>query len=210
MRNLNHLLHRSDRETRMKHSRAKRLGYALILASALLLAALAWPVLAGEDGSSLRPVSLPPTSLDSGWSDLVPAGWQTVTTYLPLVLKNATGDTYEPNNSRSGSYGPLASGVTYVSYIWSETDTWDCYWFDPADSGTITATLTSIPPGADYDLFLYDFITSTQSIDNSRSPGAADEQIVYNLGHALRHYLCVYAYRGWSYTDSYLFRVTYP
>jgi hypothetical protein len=130
--------------------------------------------------------------------------------YLPIVFKNATGDTYEPNNSRSGAYGPLASGTVYASYIWSAADTWDCYWFDPSGLGTVTINLTSIPLGTDYDLFLYDSTTSTTSVANSRKPGNADEQIVYSLGHDGRHYICVYGYSGWSNTDSYLLSVTYP
>lgn len=130
--------------------------------------------------------------------------------HLPLVLKNATGDTYEPNNSRSGAYGPLASGTAYASYVWSANDTWDCYWFDPTGLGTVTITLTSIPAGTDYDLQLYDSATSSSPVKESRKFGNADEQIVYGLGHADKHYTCVYAYSGWSNADSYLLSATYP
>lgn len=130
-------------------------------------------------------------------------------TFLPIVL-NPPSDTYEPNDSRSGAYGPLTSGTTYDSYLWSASDTWDCYWFDPSSLGTVTIDLTSIPSGTDYDLFLYDSTTSTSSVARSQNLNNADEQIVYSLGHADRHYVCIYAFSGWSNTDSYLLRVIYP
>lgn len=133
----------------------------------------------------------------------------TPVTYLPIVLKNATGDTYEPNNSRSGSYGPLTSGVVYASYIWSATDTWDCFWFEPSSLGTTTIDLTSIPPGTDYDLQLYDSATGGP-IKESRNSSNADERIVHSLSHTNRHYICIYAFSGWSSTNSYLLSVTYP
>jgi hypothetical protein len=130
--------------------------------------------------------------------------------YLPIVLKSATGDTYEPNDTRSGSYGPLTSGAVYASYIWSPTDTWDCFWFDPSGLGPVTADLTSIPPGTDFDLYLYDSTTSASSVAKSQNPGNANERIVYFLGHDRQHYICVYAFSGWSSTDNYLLSVTYP
>ncbi len=128
--------------------------------------------------------------------------------FLPMVIKGPT-DTFEPNDSRSTSYGPLNSGQMYTSYMWSTLDNWDCYWFEPHNLGQATINLTSIPAGTDYDLYLYDSLTAT-NLATSKNYGTANEQIIYNLKQLTRHYVCINRYSGYSNTDSYLLQVTHP
>jgi len=71
-----------------------------------------------------------------------------------LLPRPAGADAYEPNDSLGTAYGPLATGVPYYATIADSADV-DWYWLE-ADQGDLTVTLSGIPPGTDYDLFLTD------------------------------------------------------
>ena len=66
----------------------------------------------------------------------------------------AGADAFEPNDSLSVAYGPLQSGVAIHATIAAESDV-DWYWLE-AGQGDMTVTLSDIPAGSDYDLFLTD------------------------------------------------------
>lgn len=87
---------------------------------------------------------------------------------LAVILPPATAgaDAFEPNDSLSVAYGPLQSGVAIQATIASESDV-DWYWLE-AGQGDMTVTLSDIPPGRDYDLFLTDQNGSIYADSQSR------------------------------------------
>ena len=100
--------------------------------------------------------------------------WTVLATLGILALSApARGDTFEPNDTLGEAYGPLQSGVPIQSYISSPGDV-DWYTFD-ADLGALTLTLTGIPAGTDYDLFLTDEVGNIYA--QSDSSGNQDERI---------------------------------
>ena len=56
---------------------------------------------------------------------------------MPAV---ALADTFEPNNTLSAAYGPLAAGPEYTSYCSAQNDV-DYYWFYVGQSTTVHLTL---------------------------------------------------------------------
>jgi bacillolysin len=115
-------------------------------------------------------------------------------------------DTYEPNDTFNGAYGPLSSGQTYNSYISSSSDV-DYYQFNSTDSGTISVSLSNLP--GDYDLYLYD--GSGSLLDKSENAYTNSESISYTASSSGSFYLKVVGYNGASSTSTaYALNVTYP
>jgi len=129
--------------------------------------------------------------------------------YLPLVLKHVLkyGDTYEPNNSPAQAYGPLVSGLTYQSYIWTADDD-DWYYIDVTALDPITIDLT-VPVVADYDLYLYDSTGSNIVAKSDNYGNGINEHIEYTLKQTGKYYIRVYPYQGCSNVDPYLLTVTF-
>jgi len=120
--------------------------------------------------------------------------------YLPVILKH--GDTYEPNDSPVQAYGPLASGATYRSYIWTADDD-DWYYIDITTLALIIIDL-DVPVVADYDLYLYDS-TGTNIVAKSDNYGnGINEHIEYTLKQTGKYYIRVYPYQGYSKIEPYL------
>lgn len=70
------------------------------------------------------------------------------------LAASGAADTLEPNDTIETAHGPLADGDPIVSYLGSPGDR-DYYVLDAAP-GRLLITLTEVPAGADYDLFLVD------------------------------------------------------
>ncbi len=118
----------------------------------------------------------------------------------------STSDTYEPNNTLSAAYGPLTSGTTYNSYIWSSSDV-DYYKFDTTSTGTIAVSLTNLP--GDYDVYLYN--ASGTQLARSINGGTTNESISYSATSTGTFYVKVIGYNGASSTTTaYALNVTYP
>jgi hypothetical protein len=115
---------------------------------------------------------------------------------------NTGGDTYEPNDTFGAAYGPLQSGNAYASYIWSSGDS-DYYRITaPVGCGTLAATLTTIPSGCDYDLYVYD--SAQNEVGYSANGGNIDEEALIDRPAAGTYYLVVEPYDGGSsQTDPY-------
>lgn len=119
---------------------------------------------------------------------------------------SSTSDAYEPNDSLSAAYGPIASGTVYNGYIGSGTDV-DWFKFTTSASGTLSLSLTNLP--ADYDLYLYNS-TGTQ-IAYSYNGGTTSESISYSASSTGTFYVKVVGYNGAnSTTQAYALKATYP
>jgi hypothetical protein len=130
--------------------------------------------------------------------------------------ENATGDTYEPNNDSNSSYVALGNdaSTTLSATIHVSADSNDWYLIDalddtefPFDTFHVTAQLSSIPSGADYDLYLYD--GALNQLDAALSSGNSPESVsqysdpfsIGNDGGAF--YVRVKRYSGHNCSDTY-------
>jgi bacillolysin/thermolysin len=115
-------------------------------------------------------------------------------------------DNYEPNDTRTAAYGPIASGTTYDSYIYTSNDV-DYYYFDIASTGTITVTLSNL--AGDYDLYLYN--AAGTLLKSSLNGSTTNESITYSAAATGRYYVRVIGYNGvYSTTKPYALKTTYP
>ncbi|MCF6137488.1 M4 family metallopeptidase [Pseudalkalibacillus berkeleyi] len=118
----------------------------------------------------------------------------------------SSGDTYEANDTLATAHGPIASGTTYNSYIWSSSDV-DYFKFDAVDSGNISVSLSNLP--GDYDVYLYNSAGSL--LAQSENGGTTSESISYSATGAGTFYVKVVGYNGASSTSTaYALNVTYP
>ncbi len=131
--------------------------------------------------------------------------------YLPIVMRNYRHDNYEPNDSIEQAYGPLGSGKTYYAYIWDALDQDDFYHFTPVTTDTVDITLSNIPVGCDYDLFVYHLAGRNDYplITQSRQVGNATEHVTFTPVAGRRHFIRVYRFEGYSDEQPYQLRVTY-
>lgn len=133
--------------------------------------------------------------------------------YLPLVMSDWVWwyqfDIYEPNDSLSEAYGPLTSTQVYTAYIWDTTDAGDYYHFTPSTTDQVQVTLTNIPVGADYDLYIYDSFQGTW-LAWSDNPGNQDESVPFTPVAGRKYYILVSPYGGTSNNSQpYYLTVTY-
>ncbi len=142
----------------------------------------------------------------------------TLQTYLPLVFKDyrpgcsdympncsSPYNNYEPNNYICSTTSHLSSGIPIQSYICSADDRSDYYYIDVNTLNPVNASLTGIPRGVDYDLYLYFNETIVAKSNNFSS---ANESISYQPTQTGRYYVRVYPYNGHSLTP-YTLQVTY-
>jgi len=149
------------------------------------------------------------------WAHLPPArGTEPVTlaAYLPTPRSSEPCDVCEPNNSLSQACGPLAprapgeKSYQYFIRCTAELDD-DYYYIDLETPGTVTLDLTSIPPGTDYDIYLYDRNRILQCY--SDQPGNRDEHVICYLSQPGRYYVRVYPWTGCNDNDPYTLSVAY-
>jgi hypothetical protein len=81
---------------------------------------------------------------------------------------------YEPNDSLSTAWGPLANGQAIEAALCSG-DPDDYFYVDLASGTTLVLDLTNLPSGTDYDLVLYNAAGS--QLAASRNYGNAAERI---------------------------------
>ncbi len=126
-----------------------------------------------------------------------------------LVLAPAAGaDTFEPNDGPLSAYGPLQSGVPYDSYI-GQADDQDYFYFD-ADLGAASVTLTGIPEGNDYDIYLVDIQGNILDPYFSENEGNSDESFGFFVAGSGRFWLWITGYQGtYSDTDPYTLTATF-
>ncbi len=118
-----------------------------------------------------------------------------------VTKSGGAGDTYEPNDSFAEAYGPLQSGVTYQSYVWTDSDE-DFYQIAVPQGATgVTATLRNIPANCDFDLYLFD--GQSQLVESSTASGNANESISVPGLAAGTYYLQITPWAGSSQTQPY-------
>ncbi len=133
-----------------------------------------------------------------------------------IVDENAAGDAYEVNDS-SGQAPVIAtnnsSSTSYATFQYS-TDNYDWYAISTVDdtdiicdSFNVQASMSSIPSGTDYDLYLYD--ESLNLLDYSIAVGNAGESVAYYADcldwgdNGGTYYLRVTRWSGWDCSDTY-------
>lgn len=147
-------------------------------------------------------------------------GWAGATTrvgpfriYLPLSLRQWVWwyryDIYEPNDTPAQAWGPLASGQVYEAYIWDTTDRDDYYHFTPSTDADVQVTLTRIPDGCDYDLYVYYYDGQYQLVAYSNQSGNVDENVTFTPVAGREYYIRVYPYSGSSSQQPYHLKVIY-
>jgi hypothetical protein len=128
---------------------------------------------------------------------------------LPTPRPTEPCDICEPNNSLSQACGPLAPGKRYQYFIRCTTKPDDDYYYiDLETPGTVTLDLTDIPPGADYDIYLYDENKTLKCYSNRG--GNLPEHAECHLGSSGRYYVWVHPYAGCNESDPYVLTVAYP
>ncbi len=134
--------------------------------------------------------------------------------FLPLTVKGWVWwyqyDPYEPNDTPDQAYGPLVSGQVYEAYIWDATDSSDYYFIKPTTKAEIVVTLSNIPAGCDYDLYVYYKEGDTyQLVARSDRYGNVDEEARFTPTPGIRYYIRVYPYEGASNQQRYRLRAVY-
>lgn len=115
-------------------------------------------------------------------------------------------DNYEPNNSMAAAYGPITSGTTYNSFIYSSSDV-DYYYFNITSTGNINVTLSNL--AGDYDLYLYN--SSGTLLKKSEKGSTTNESIAYTATATGKYYIRVVGYGGaFSTSKAYALNATYP
>ena len=104
------------------------------------------------------------------------------------IDENATGDAWE-NNSSSGNAAWISGDDTTVTifpmfHLASDNDDW--FWIDTTDdfqfgcdSFSVSASMSSIPSGTDYDLYLYN--SGLSLLDSSLNWGNASESVSWGV-----------------------------
>ena len=135
--------------------------------------------------------------------------------------ENAAGDAYEPNNNANTAYlisGDDATTTRYATIHYS-TDTDDWYRINttddtdfPCDLFNVSANLSSIPSGADYDLYLYN--ENLSQLDSSLLLNNSPESVSWSPGclnpedNGGVFYIRVRRWSGWDCSDTYTLVVT--
>ena len=119
--------------------------------------------------------------------------------HLPLIMRNFQQDQYEPNDTIAQAYGPLTPGRVYRAYIWDAIDQDDYYHFTPStDTSDVYITLTNIPAGCDYDLYVYKDPPGPVPLYLSQRSGNADDDITFTPTAGQKYYIRIYRFSGFS------------
>jgi len=101
---------------------------------------------------------------------------------------------YEPNDTLSTAWGPLANGQAIEAAL-CNGDPDDYFYVDLASATTLVLDLTNLPSGTDYDLVLYN--ANGSELATARNYGTTAERITRGVS-AGRYYVRVYPYSGRS------------
>lgn len=135
----------------------------------------------------------------------------TLQNYLPIALNGeelTCSDTlpscsdpysnYEPNNlqcsAAAATFG-LSSGIPIQSYLCAPDDADDYFHIDVTVLSPISVSLSNIPNGKDYDLYLYFEDALVAKSDNY---GNVNETLSYTPTKLGRYYIRIYPYSGRS------------
>jgi hypothetical protein len=136
--------------------------------------------------------------------------------YLPVVLRGQPGfclaREQEPNNtSAQALMNPaLCPGIPIEGVLADEADQRDIYRMEVEQGGAIVVRLTNIPPGTNYDLYLYDnrselpFAASTrpgnepEQVEFMAQPGTYFASVVANSGRSSSPYTIQWQWAGQS------------
>ena len=133
--------------------------------------------------------------------------------YLPLIRHCWAWwhqyDAYEPNDAIDQAYGPMLSGQMYQAYIWNAQDQGDYYYFVSSTSSSVEISLINIPPGCDYDLYVYYYDGQHRLKAYSNRSGNADEDVAFTPSPGVKYYVRVYPYSGFSNQQSYYLYCVY-
>jgi hypothetical protein len=141
-----------------------------------------------------------PVSLRNFGTPMAPTPTPTPTA-TPIV------DGFEPNNSFAQAWGPLVSAQVYQALIYAPSDIDDFYWFDMPYSRAIQVDLWHIPPGHNYDLYLY--AVNQMQVGASTLSGNQPERIHTSPLPAGRYYVRVKPVTGYSLTAPYSLRAIF-
>jgi hypothetical protein len=119
-----------------------------------------------------------------------------------FTVTDASGiDAIEPNDSQAQAYGLLTPGTVFQSYISYEGDV-DFFKVTVPSAGVrLTATMTGIPYGCDYDLALFN--AAGQKVAASGNGDNTDETIEVAGVGAGQYFVQVIGWQGYSVDDSY-------
>ena len=113
-------------------------------------------------------------------------------------------DPYEPNDTYETAFGPLAAGETITAYISWEGDL-DAFYITTITTQPIKARLSDIPPGTDYNLYLFDESTILASSKGDSSV----EFIEYSPPAPGTYWIVVDGYKGSSTSSPYALTVNF-
>ncbi len=137
------------------------------------------------------------------WSPEEAASPEPTRTPTPTPGTPGCPDPYEPNDDFSQAR-PIIPGTTIQAYICTEGEQ-DFYTFNVQGGQQISLSLSHIPAGQDYDLYLDD--PGQTQVAQSTNTGNADEQITYTAASGGTYYVVVTGYSGYSTTQAYHLRV---
>jgi hypothetical protein len=143
-----------------------------------------------------------------GWDLTVtnPSGYSSTLTAGFTVVGATGNDACEPNDTIAQSYGPLSAGVAYESYVTHEGDVDFFKVTVPSGTARLSATLSSIPYGCDFDLGVYD--ANGKKVGTSGNGGSNNEQVDIASPQAGQYFLQVQPWTGSSTDDSYVISYT--
>jgi hypothetical protein len=125
-------------------------------------------------------------------------------------------DVYEPNDTPPDAFGPLKSDQTYQSYIWNEEDVSDYFWFIPVSTQQVRISLTNIPAGKDYDLYVYYHEDGLYKLHRaSNYSGSGPEYIAFipepntAYGPGTKFFVRVYPFDGFGNNQPFHLKVIY-
>jgi hypothetical protein len=114
-------------------------------------------------------------------------------------------DQFEPNNTLQEAAGPLTTGQSVQAYIGTTQDV-DVFYFDTATNSPISASLTNVPSGTDYDLYIY---SGGSVVAQSETQGNVDESTEFRPGAPGRFQVAVSGFNSSNASEPYTLTVNF-
>lgn len=112
----------------------------------------------------------------------------------------------ESNNTRSTA-DLVYAGDTMTGYVSTSSDI-DCFKFVPTSSGTLNATMSSIPSGKIFKLCLQDSNGNALVFATNNSVALTSKSFTYNVVAGTTYYIVAYSAGDYSTSDSYVVSVS--